>query len=734
MHSLPTLRYTDFRVRTFDEDSIFTAHKEISIHQDQKHRHHSTFFTQFSDSEEENWSGLSGIKDRQVGPSLEARVDVGSDLKSQNIGLVQTVDHFTSDLNRYSEDLENGFECVSREYPRFGESNQVLNSSYRAGNEDKRLDLWNLVPSYKNTICLEVESGKCSLGKRDFQKFENPEKCRNTEESQMSQKIRSFGEFLERNQKKMLASTESDSSPKKKKSDNSSMKFSRNLEKEIENEMCSCQHLKACLLLKKIIQIELKKFKQDNIFKQIEVEQKMNIEKSRSLMRIINSFNINETNLIITKAESNIIKKLEKLNANNGIYIESKDESINLESEPIEEETHKQVSEDAQIILQTGDNKERHEEADSRKHNDKASNQQNNQSQTEQSPSSMKQNENSQNSNSNQSTNGKTNKPRNLKRKAKDPKAPQISNKSSKKSIDFTKIEIVLISLFMGDQSWVNVYKTLNRFELQHIWMVVWKTYKVKSNRQDPSIRQLQQLQKKVQFKRKEEIYKRVYKPFIKHYLQIFKRRTINPRIELRQVLEDNNIHLDEEAYSHPRRAFFIEMFMELIERKIGLNIDLIMDICEELALPSKKKDNNKLPLTETENWRSQRASKVPAMKKISGGFRYLLSRTTSLKASFERYISKTATCGLLAEHHGQIRDKIDKKMSFWVEKYREMNYDDVRFLDSLKIEVDNARFKFPWSVVTMKAAIDCCLKNLKSPKILKEFEEVREMHYTFRG
>ena len=731
MHSLVRQKIEDSRAPGFDKDLVYRNSKQICFSPDRSHRHHGNNFARFG--EIEKWSGCSEIEDGQMVENSEAKVDSSSDLESVQIGLDKMLLNFTSGVNEYSEDGASGFESVLDGYLRCGEPKEVINRSSERGNEATRLGVCAEVRLDKSKSFLAREAGICSLGKRDFGKFESLENCQYSGASKMSPKVRPLGEIVERDQKKILDSTEADFSASKKRFENSPIKFCLSAGKDLENEMCSSQDLKA-LFYKSLGQIVLKRIKKDSISKQEDWLKKMRIEKSRSKMRKISMWNVRETNLRMANVEAQIMKKSERLEKSKRVYIDSENESINLGCELVEEETEKRVYEDVQIILQTGGNKAGHEEASRRKRNGNTSPQQSNQSQTKQSLSSMKQTGKSPNSRSGQSWNKTPNKPENLKRKPQKPKTFKISNKSSKNSIDFTKIESVLLGLFLGDESWVNIYETLNRYELQHIWMVVWKTYKVKSNKQDPSIRQLLKLQKKVQFKRQEEIFKRVYKPFLKHYLKIFKRRKIDPRIELGKLLRENKIDLREDYYSNPRRAFFMEKFMELIERGIGLNIDLIMDICEELALPLRKIDKGREPLTETENWRSKDVVKVAAMKKISGGFRYLVSRTTDFRASFEKYIGKTAERGLLASHRKQIRRKLETKISFWEEKYQKLACDDVRFLCSLKLELENNKFKFPWSVATMKGAVDCCLGNLKSPKILKEFEEVRELHYTYRG
>ena len=732
MQDLQAQQNKEYSIRTFEEGSIFNMKREASFSPVRRHAHHGNYFGGFCDREKEEWSGRSEIEDGQMRLSLETSMYGGSDFESDGGCFGQKGDIFTLEVKPNSEDLASGFDGVLKQYEGCEQSELGLSSPCEARNEDQGSGSWNVTNSFNDIFCLEAGAGKCSLGKRDFEKIEMPEKCQYNGESEMSPKIRSIGGFLERNKNKILASTEADSSPKKMKSDSSSKKFSWNLRKDLKNEICASQNLSAAFG-KELPQISLKRIKQESLSKQIESEKMTKIEKSRSLMRKIGRFNIHEANLRMAMGENNNIKKPEKSEENNTVYIESEDESIDVQSQILEEEeTRKQISENAQIALKTVRNKEKHEEGSRRNRKVKAMNQQNTKSQSSQNLNSNKQKANSESPKSNERINNKINKIKNLKRKKKAPKAPKTSNKSSKNSIDFEKIESVLFSLLMGNQSWLIVYESLNRFELQHIWMVVWKIYKVKPKKQLPSLTLLLKLQKMGQFKRKEEIFKGVYKPFLKHYLIIFKRRKINPRHELKRLLSDNGIDLEDCYYQNPRRAFFIEKFMELIERKIGINLDLIMDICEELALPSKN-DAKKRRLAENQNWRSKSVSKVSAMKKISGGFRYLLSRTTRLKALFEGFISKTTERGLLAQHYKQIREKLDKKMRFWVEKYGKLECDDVKFLDSLKVEVSKPKFKFPWSVVTMKASIDCCLRNLKSPKILKEFEEVREMHYTFR-
>ena len=302
-----------------------------------------------------------------------------------------------------------------------------------------------------------------------------------------------------------------------------------------------------------------------------------------------------------------------------------------------------------------------------------------------------------------------------------------FANFKTHNKINLDKIKKVFLSYLSLDPLREDLYDSLNLQEELIISIIITKIHK-KTSFHNFTFRELLKLQSKGVTKRNEENFKCVYKPFNKHYLTLFKLRNSENNERLYRQYNEKGMEIDINLLNDNRRAFFLTKFKELAFETDGPPVDLIMDICEDLVVISKDKAKSKIIL-ESENWRTLKKAK--AMKKVSGSYRYLVANTRPFRNEFMKFINTNFNKGLFKIHADLILKKLSSKMERWLEEYISLERSDDAFIRYIEGLVENDKFKFPWSMVSIKKAVDKCIIDLDCEQIAKEFAFVERNHYS---
>ena len=320
--------------------------------------------------------------------------------------------------------------------------------------------------------------------------------------------------------------------------------------------------------------------------------------------------------------------------------------------------------------------------------------------------------------------------PKSPKTKGKKNKNPMVYNFQNFKThnkIHLNKILQVFLSYLSLDPLSKDLYDSLNLQEELIIAIIITKIHK-KTAFNNFTLRQLRKLQSEGVTKRNEEHFKCVYKPFNKYYLGLFKLRTTDNSERLCRQYKEQGFDIDISLLHDKRREFFLTKFKELVFQAEAPSLDLIMDICQDLVIISKDKAKSKIVL-ESENWRT--LEKAKAMKKVSGAYRYLVASTRPFRKEFMKFTNTDSNNGLFKIHKDLILKKLSSKMEKWLEEYTRLERSDDAFIQYITQLVENDKFKFPWSMISIKKAVDKCIIDLDCEQISKEFAFVKRIHYS---
>ena len=299
----------------------------------------------------------------------------------------------------------------------------------------------------------------------------------------------------------------------------------------------------------------------------------------------------------------------------------------------------------------------------------------------------------------------------------------KLELKSAKpKKIDLSKLEDFLSKFLKAKPISQELFTSLNQREKKLISQIFTKTH-----RSNSSVALTHQtvinLQQNGITKRPEENFKCVYKPFIRASMDRFKTKCRAQRNKMMELGEKP------ELYSDQRRIFYYRKFISLCQSEEDLSMDLVMDICHEKIINAKR--SNAAALSQDSNWSSD--EKSAAMKKISGSFRYLLSSTPHFRREFTEFVRADAKNGIFSKQEAIIDKKLGSKMKQWRKLYEGLKFEDDEFMGIVGKEIKNPKFKFPWSLVNVRFAVDQSLEDLDSFQIEEEFFAVQRKHYSFQ-
>lgn len=304
-------------------------------------------------------------------------------------------------------------------------------------------------------------------------------------------------------------------------------------------------------------------------------------------------------------------------------------------------------------------------------------------------------------------------------------------SQTKKSMIDFDIIQTILLNIWLNQTDYLDQISKLNEFEMKILEIIIVRTHLTKKEQkkfttEKPNLRTIIQ---KTEKKRNEEIFKLIYKPFLKKGVHNYK-KILKKNKSLIKKLTQKRIFIESNLLNDTRKAYFLENFLPIMRLEESLNVDLIMDICNEICKLSDAKRN--IYFERENNWRT--VGKMRAMKKISGAFRYLMTRCEPFKKKFVKYLDDTESRKGLAKSHSRlIIEKIKKKIQSWKAIYREKNNDAASFLECLKEETQKNKFKFPWTLSGLLKGIKKTRDDFGSPKIEQEFEIIAEQHYSIR-
>lgn len=270
--------------------------------------------------------------------------------------------------------------------------------------------------------------------------------------------------------------------------------------------------------------------------------------------------------------------------------------------------------------------------------------------------------------------------------------------------------------------------------------IILFKIYKMKEIR-SLTFKQILSLQKRQNGKRNEEIFKIVYKPFLKHHIKNFEKniefskkgKKKSPKFiqkvkELRESYEKKGIRLEKKLLECHRWLFFLTKFRSLIFKEDSPSKDLMLDIVEEKIDIAKK---SKEKLNSLNNWSTKKKSS--AMKKISASFRCLVYRSLQFRKDFNSFIHENSKNGLISKKRDEKNKKLKSIINRWKKIYEtHKNSDDQLILHILK-EIENPKFKFPWSIRRIKKAIEKCEKDFEICEFEEEYESVKQSHYSMK-
>jgi hypothetical protein len=221
--------------------------------------------------------------------------------------------------------------------------------------------------------------------------------------------------------------------------------------------------------------------------------------------------------------------------------------------------------------------------------------------------------------------------------------------------------------------------------------------------------------------KRREEKNKKIYKEVLKSCEKEFK------------VLFNNLKKQYKDAFPKIFRSRRCSFYFWLLKKTILANSemkDIVMDIfCGKSKI-------FKGPIERFQNWSSYKNTEPKAITNISSSIKYLIRNDSDCKQKFISLMNNENNNGLISSFHNDIEKKLNIKFKYSLNHLKIFNYSFKKFVKFLKEKIDSSKYKTPWTIKTIKEAIDSNIYELENDprdRLKREFERIKKRHYSFR-
>ena len=218
--------------------------------------------------------------------------------------------------------------------------------------------------------------------------------------------------------------------------------------------------------------------------------------------------------------------------------------------------------------------------------------------------------------------------------------------------------------------------------------------------------------------KRNEEKNKIVFKNTFKALEKMFS-------YKLTDFIMAHNVPRFRDYLRDKKSAFYLDLFWETV---VGGRVheDLLMDILYERVSTGRPRIERK------DNWRSMR--KPVSMKKVSAAMRYLIKQDGVAKQRILEFMEHKTGRGLVVMMREEIAKKLKNKRKLWASILKKCEHRFDEFSRVLMLKINSYKFKNPWTMKNVRAAIDHCvaeLNNSENTKLRNEYIKIRRYHYS---
>jgi hypothetical protein len=246
------------------------------------------------------------------------------------------------------------------------------------------------------------------------------------------------------------------------------------------------------------------------------------------------------------------------------------------------------------------------------------------------------------------------------------------------------------------------------------------KLYKENISATELTYEKFKELRASKSTKRNEEKNKIVYKQALNYFEQEFK--TLYPSLMIQYRNSFPNV------FRHKKSSFYFWLLKKTILTKPEMK-DIVMDI-----LHGKSKIKNG-QIGRHQNWCSNKNKKPKAITKISLSIKHLIRSDPDCKTKFLRLMRCEDNNDFIESFKKDISHKLNGKENFWLNHLKNINFSFEKFIKFFEEIVDSKQYKSPWTIKSIKEAIEHCINELDNDpkgKLKREFDLIKQRHYSF--
>ena len=283
---------------------------------------------------------------------------------------------------------------------------------------------------------------------------------------------------------------------------------------------------------------------------------------------------------------------------------------------------------------------------------------------------------------------------------------------------NFEEIESILIHLMTSKEDFETRYHKLNQ-KSQRIFSIIYKNFNNLMDLKGIISYEVIKLNKtRGEEQRNDVMNCKMIKPFITEKKEIFMGQYTSNLERLKQKFKDIGFRENQFCLKDTNTAFYIDCFFELLEDEKNSTMEkkvlVLMKILYVCGKKSVKKQNGEF----LNNY--EQGKKMTPIKNITEEFIDFMSKTTQLKNSFNTFIQRTESNGILKKQEKEIKQWVKNLFTKLIKIYVGNNKELKLFykeLEKMLSETGKEKIKFPCSLIKLNTEIQILLNKLNISK-----------------
>lgn len=282
------------------------------------------------------------------------------------------------------------------------------------------------------------------------------------------------------------------------------------------------------------------------------------------------------------------------------------------------------------------------------------------------------------------------------------------------KTREFKQLKILLVNIYFEKDLTHNFFASLSPHNSSLLNMLVPKIFKINRLRMKLVREVINTIHHKTNNLKPEQKLKLVYRQVFRNMYREFMRHfsKFNP----------TDLGGDQAAITDcSKKSFYYWLFQDSV-RQGKVSLDVVMDVVCNNSWQNKRASKG--------DWRK---IKMEALKQMSAPLRYLISTDLQCKKKILSHFDDPSKKGFIYLAKVKIQNQLVKKFNHWKEILQESKYNFKVFRKKMRDETKNSGTLFPWTLGTVKRAIEFCKEDLedKYSELHRKFNKMMQVTYS---